>query len=62
MNLEMPSAAEAESLRKVLLVVLGVMIVTIPVVCLLVVAKVKAQRRRGPVRPEAGGSVEAGRA
>ena len=55
MNLEMPSAGEVDSLRTMLLIVLGVMIVTIPVVCLIVVAKVKAQRRGRAVPPEAGG-------
>jgi hypothetical protein len=32
MNLEMPSPEQTESLRTLLLIVLGVMIVTIPVV------------------------------
>lgn len=49
MNLEMPSPEQTESLRTLLLIVLGVMIVTIPVVCLLVVAKVKAQQRQRPL-------------
>ncbi|MES2470169.1 MAG: hypothetical protein V4675_22950 [Verrucomicrobiota bacterium] len=49
MNLEMPSPEQTESLRTLLLIVLGVMIVTIPVVCLLVIAKVKAQQRQRPV-------------
>lgn len=48
MQLDMPSPAEAETLRTILLVVLGVMIVTIPIVCLLVVSKVLAQRRQFP--------------
>lgn len=52
MNLEMPSASDLSHLRTLLLIVLGVMIVTIPVVALLVIAKVRAQRRQGP-RPEA---------
>lgn len=54
MNLEMPSAGEVESLRTMLLIVLGVMIVSIPVVCLMVVAKVKAQRRARPKSAEEG--------
>ena len=45
MNLELPSPAEADSLRTILLIVLGVMILTIPVVCVIVVAKVTAQRK-----------------
>ncbi|MES2708232.1 MAG: hypothetical protein V4726_16685 [Verrucomicrobiota bacterium] len=45
MNLEMPTPAETESLRKLLLIVLGVMIVTIPVIGILVVAKIKARQR-----------------
>ena len=49
MNLEMPSPEQTESLRTLLLIVLGVMIVTIPVVCLLVIAKVKAQQRQRPL-------------
>ena len=49
MNLEMPSLEQTESLRTLLLIVLGVMIVTIPVVCLLVIAKVKAQQRQRSV-------------
>ena len=49
MNLEMPSPEQTESLRTLLLIVLGVMIVTIPVVCLLVIAKVKAPQRQRPV-------------
>lgn len=48
MNLEMPSAAEADSLRTILLIVLGVMILTIPVICVIVVAKVTAQRKQRP--------------
>ena len=46
MNLELPSPAEADSLRTILLIVLGVMILTIPVVCVIVVAKVTAQRKQ----------------
>lgn len=45
MNLEMPTPAETESLRKLLLIVLGVMIVTIPVIGILVIAKIKAKQR-----------------
>ena len=48
MNLEMPSPAETDSLRTILLIVLGVMILTIPVVCVIVVAKVTAQRKQRP--------------
>ena len=48
MNLEMPSPAEADSLRTILLIVLGVMILTIPVVCVIVVSKVVAQRKQLP--------------
>ncbi len=44
----MPSPAEADSLRNLLLILLGVMILTIPVVCLIVVSKVMAQRRNTP--------------
>jgi hypothetical protein len=54
MNLEMPSPEQTESLRTLLLIALGVMIVTIPVVCLLVIAKVKAQQRQRPVPGKAG--------
>lgn len=54
MNLEMPSPEQTESLRTLLLIVLGVMIVTIPVVCLLVIAKVKALQRQHPVPGKAG--------
>lgn len=49
MNVEMPSPETTEHLRMLLLIVLGIMIVTIPVVALLVVAKVKAQQRQRPV-------------
>lgn len=63
MNLEMPSPAETESLRKLLLAVLGVMIVTIPFVAVLVIAKLKARQREYPhkkksegILPENGGS------
>ena len=48
MNLEMPSPAEADSLRTILLIVLGVMILTIPAVCVIVVSKVVAQRKQQP--------------
>ena len=48
MNLEMPSPAEADSLRTILLIVLGMMILTIPVVCVIVVSKVVAQRKQRP--------------
>ena len=48
MSLEMPSPAEADSLRTILLIVLGVMILTIPVVCVIVVARVTAQRKQRP--------------
>ena len=48
MNLEMPSAADTQQLRTLLLVVLGIMIITIPVIALIVVAKVQAQRRQRP--------------
>ncbi|MDB6134928.1 MAG: hypothetical protein JWM59_3171 [Verrucomicrobiales bacterium] len=57
MNLEMPTPAETEGLRKALLIVLGVMIVTIPVIAVLVVAKIKANQRdreRRPAPPPAG--------
>lgn len=57
MNLEMPTPAETEGLRKALLIVLGVMIVTIPVIGVLVVAKIKANQRsreRPPASPPAG--------
>jgi heme/copper-type cytochrome/quinol oxidase subunit 2 len=57
MNLEMPTPTETEGLRKALLVVLGVMIVTIPVIGVLVVAKIKANQRnreRRPAPPPAG--------
>ena len=54
MNLEMPSPAEADSLRTILLIVLGVLILTIPVVCVIVVAKVTAQRKQRPA-PDKGG-------
>ena len=56
MNLEMPSPEQTESLRTLLLIVLGVMIVTIPVACLLVIAKVKAQQRQRPVPGKEGRS------
>ena len=46
MNLEMPSPAEADSLRTILLIVLGAIILTIPVVCVIVVARVTAQRKQ----------------
>ena len=46
MNLEMPSPAEADSLRTILLIVLGAIILTIPVVCMIVVARVTAQRKQ----------------
>lgn len=48
MNLEMPSPAETDSLRTILLIVLGVMILTIPVVFVIVLAKVTAQRKQQP--------------
>ena len=48
MSREMPSPAEADSLRTILLIVLGVMILTIPVVCVIVVVKVTAQRKQRP--------------
>ncbi|RYD33279.1 MAG: hypothetical protein EOP86_13765 [Verrucomicrobiaceae bacterium] len=57
MNLEMPTPTETEGLRKALLIVLGVMIVTIPVIGILVVAKIKARQRdheRRPAPPLAG--------
>lgn len=58
MNLEMPSPAETGQLRTLLLVVLGIMIVTIPVIAIMVVAKVQAQRRQRPpgadTKPAAG--------
>lgn len=53
MNLEMPSPAETGQLRTMLLVVLGIMIVTIPVIAIMVVAKVQAQRRQRPPGREA---------
>lgn len=53
MNLEMPSPAETGQLRTLLLVVLGIMIVTIPVIAIMVVAKVQAQRRQRPPGREA---------
>ena len=56
MNLEIPSPEQTESLRTLLLIVLGVMIVTIPVVCLLVISKVKAQQRQRPVPGKEGRS------
>lgn len=46
MNIELPSPAETEHIRTILLIVLGVMIVTIPMVALIVIAKVQAQRKR----------------
>ena len=57
MNVEMPSAGEIQHLRTALLIVLGIMIVTIPIVAMLVIVKVKAQQRQGPPKtksPEAG--------
>jgi hypothetical protein len=57
MNLEMPSPAETQHLRTLLLIVLGIMIVTIPVIALIVVAKVKALQcqRPKPAEPPAAG-------
>ena len=55
MNLEMPSAGEIQHLRTVLVIVLGIMVVTIPVVAILVIAKVRAQQRQGPPRAKAPG-------
>lgn len=48
MNLEMPSPAEADHLRTILLIVLGVVILTIPMVMLIVLSKVMAQRKQNP--------------
>ena len=56
MNLEMPSAGEIQHLRTILVIVLGIMVVTIPVVAILVIAKVRAQQRQGsPPRAKAPG-------
>lgn len=48
MNLEMPGPNEISHMRVVLLIVLGVVILTIPVIMLMLIAKLKA---RPPVRP-----------
>lgn len=48
MNLEMPGPGEVSHLRMVLLIVLGIIIITIPAVMVIIVAKLKA---RPPVRP-----------
>ena len=62
MNLEMPSPAEAGSLRTILLIVLGVVILTIPVVFVIVLSKLMAQRKQRPsgLRSSAGASHDPG--
>ena len=54
MNLEMPTPGEAGQLRTILRIVLGVLIVTIPVIGLIVVAKMQALRKQRPPQPPSG--------